>query len=74
TITMEGDPEEQNTLSIINITGKIVSQPETSYKSGIYTWKWEGKMENGKPASAGIYFCRIINRDKQIVKRLIKLK
>ena len=74
TITMEGDPGEQNTLSIIDITGKVVCQPETFYKSGIYTWKWDGNMENSEPSSAGIYFCRIINHNKQIVKRLIKLK
>ncbi|MBA7555011.1 hypothetical protein ES705_47655 [subsurface metagenome] len=74
TITMEGDPGEQNILSIIDITGKIVCQPETSCKSGIYTWKWDGNLENGEPASAGIYFCRIINRHKQIVKELVKVK
>ncbi|MBE9511156.1 MAG: T9SS type A sorting domain-containing protein [Bacteroidetes bacterium] len=74
TITMKGNQEEQSILSIIDIMGKVLCQPESSYKSGIYTWKWDGKMQNGEPASAGIYFCRIINRNKQIVKRLIRLK
>jgi len=73
-ITMEGDPGEQNTLSIIDITGRVICQPESSYKSGIYTWKWNGNMENDKHASPGIYFCRIINRNKQIVEQLVKAK
>lgn len=54
TITMEGDPGEQSTLSIIDITGKVIYQLKSTYKSGVYTWKWNGKLENGEPASAGI--------------------
>jgi len=73
-ITMEGNSAKESILSIIDITGRVVCQPESNYRSGINRWKWDGKLDNGRPAEAGIYFCRLSGSFNQIIKRLIKLK
>lgn len=50
----------QADVSIFNLTGKMIRQIKTSFPaSGVQTFIWDGKSENGSKAPTGIYIVNI---------------
>ena len=61
-------------LKVYNIKGQLVKTIVDAHKEeGYYTATWDGKDENGKPVSSGIYFYKLEtdNSQSQIRKMLL---
>ncbi len=68
---------EKAQIKIYNIKGQLVKTftPMTNDKCPMTTIEWDGKDENGKPVSSGIYFYRLKIGDKVIdTKRCLLLR
>lgn len=62
-------------LSIFNIAGqKIQTLINSHYSPGIYKIVWDGKDENGRSLSSGVYFYRLKNGNKIESKKMILLR
>lgn len=65
----------QVSLTIYDITGKVVNQIESGLKSaGSYTVQWNGVSETGHMASTGLYLCRIQTDQYSSVVKMLYLK
>jgi hypothetical protein len=63
------------TLTIYNILGKEVRElVNTRQSSGNYTITWDGKDNNGKEVSSGIYFCQLRAANFVETKKLALIK
>jgi uncharacterized delta-60 repeat protein len=63
------------TLKIYNLAGQCVKTVvNKSQKQGYYTAYWNGKDNNGKPVTSGLYFCRLTANNKLTSKLLIRIK
>lgn len=59
-------------LDIYNIRGEKVKSISNEYPAGCHSCHWDGKNENGKPVSNGIYFYRMkTNEYKQTRKMML---
>lgn len=62
-------------LCIYDMTGRLV---RTLYRgnlpSGVHTFRWDGRKENGRTAPSGIYFCQFRAKDYSATQKLILLK
>ncbi|HLP72589.1 MAG TPA: lamin tail domain-containing protein [Bacteroidales bacterium] len=53
-------------LLVIDLSGKVVSTLEDSEKDGgTYEAEWHGTNDNHSPAENGLYFCKLIVRDRK---------
>ncbi len=60
TIRYELPKDAEISLKIFDITGRLVTELETGFKSaGVYTVSWNGQDSSGNPAASGIYFYRL---------------
>lgn len=63
------------TLKIYNLKGELVKiLLAENLDEGLHTLIWDGRDENNRSASSGVYFYRISAREKQITNRMILLK
>ena len=54
-------------MAVYNLKGQKVANITDAYLSkGIYKSKWDGKDDNGKYVSSGVYFCKIAIDGKEI--------
>ncbi|MCK5130794.1 MAG: T9SS type A sorting domain-containing protein [Candidatus Sabulitectum sp.] len=59
-ISFDLSEPEWTLVTLYDLSGRIVTTLENSeLESGQYSIIWDGRRENGEPASAGIYLCRI---------------
>jgi hypothetical protein len=71
TTTREG----QVTARIYDVTGQLVrTLNDGTMASGSHTLVWNGSMENGRLASAGIYFVKVRSPDGESSKRLVFMR
>lgn len=62
-------------LSVYNIKGQIVKTlVKEEQLAGAYTTVWNGKDNNGKSVSSGIYFYKLSTKDDTILKKMLLLK
>ncbi|MGC9336681.1 MAG: FlgD immunoglobulin-like domain containing protein [Candidatus Cloacimonadia bacterium] len=64
----------QSLAEVYNIKGRLVKTIVDAHKEkGYYTAIWDGKDNNGKPVSSGIYFYKLEtdNSQSQIRKMLL---
>ena len=69
-------PEKQNvTLTIYNILGqKVRTLVNKVLNAGSHQYKWNGKNDNGKQLSSGVYLYEIITNKLKITKKMILIK
>ena len=60
------DNYHQNGDNIYRVNAKTIRS--------FYSISWDGKDENNKPVSSGLYFYKLRNGTKQITKKIILLK
>jgi len=61
-------------LSIYDACGRLVRSFPSSLLSLHSSVTWNGRNEEGKPISAGIYFCHLKQGKKDIVKKILLVK
>ncbi len=63
-------------LAIYNIIGNLVKMlyNDKQLESGYYSINWDGKDENGKVVSSGVYFYKMETEDFIETKKMILLK
>ncbi len=60
-------------LSIFDASGKLIRNIGNLYlDSGIHSFSWDGKTDDGFKSSAGIYFFKVSTKNGSIVFKLIK--
>jgi len=65
----------QCSLSIYNIKGQKVKTLQSGISTqGNHTLIWNGRDDNGKPVSSGVYFYQLKAQDKTITKKMIMVK
>ena len=63
----------ETTLKIINQKGQIV-RSFAGFNSGENTIVWNGKDNNGKDVSSGVYYYKLTGRNNAICKKMILMK
>ncbi|MCK4224263.1 MAG: T9SS type A sorting domain-containing protein [candidate division Zixibacteria bacterium] len=62
-------------IDIFNIVGqKVRTLVDEEMKPGVYVADWDGKDENGKPVSSGIYFYRMEAGEFSDMKKMVLVK
>jgi hypothetical protein len=62
-------------LIVYNILGQLVTTLVDEYKTvGSYTVYWDGRSDNGRQVSSGIYFCRLEAGDYADTKKMVLLR
>ncbi|RLC50048.1 MAG: hypothetical protein DRI23_07900, partial [Candidatus Cloacimonadota bacterium] len=60
---------------VYNLKGQKVKQIVTDHLSaGQYTAVWNGRDENNKPVSSGIYFYQMRTKDYNEMRKMLLLK
>ena len=69
-------PLEGNiSLNVYNVKGQLVRQLiDGSQLEGHYEVVWNGKDNNEKSVSSGIYFYKLSTKDETIMKKMLMLK
>jgi predicted outer membrane repeat protein len=71
---------ENAEIKIYNIKGQLVKSLgyldfiKSKTTDFLYSISWDGKNENGKPVSSGIYFYRLEAGDKTFVKKMVIIR
>jgi hypothetical protein len=60
------------TLSIIDLSGKIIRQEKINISQGLQLFKWDGKTGNGSEAGKGVYFVQIRTSKRSETLKIIK--
>lgn len=61
-------------LAIYDVYGRLVSSLTSRAQTpGDHHLVWNGKLENGSPAAAGVYFCRLETGGKSATARIVKV-
>ncbi|MBL7149216.1 MAG: T9SS type A sorting domain-containing protein [Candidatus Cloacimonetes bacterium] len=67
--------EQEIELTVYNLKGQKVRQlVKGQFPSGEHSVIWEGKDDNGKQVSSGLYFYKLITSDNVISKKMLLLK
>ena len=67
--------ETEVELKIYNLKGQIVKTlVGGKHLPGVYAVTWNGRDENNRPVSSGIYFYRLKTEGKSLVKKMILLQ
>lgn len=62
-------------IAIYNIKGqKVKDLIGSELKSGNYQFTWNGKDDNGRYCSSGVYYYRIVTPEKNITKKMLLFK
>jgi len=62
-------------LEVFNQKGQIVwSYEKSNADAGLYNVNWNGKDNNGRKLSSGVYFCKMTNGDYQGVRKIVVIK
>ena len=62
-------------LRIYDVTGRLCQTiVNKKLDAGSYYYNWDGKGENGKKLSCGVYFSVLNVGEKQFVKKILRLK
>jgi len=75
TIPFDVSIEENVTIQIVDILGRTIKTlTNSTYEPSFnYEIKWDGKDENGKRMSSGLYLYRIRSSDQYQAKKMILL-
>ncbi len=66
--------EERVRIDIFNARGqKVRTLVEQSQSAGIHSVTWQGDTQEGTPAAAGVYYCRLVGESNGDVAPAIKL-
>ncbi len=68
--------KSQVTIELFNVLGQKIKTilPTTQLPSGLHTYYWDGKNENGKTVSTGIYLYRLLTNESSQTKKMVFLK
>ena len=62
-------------MDIYNIKGQLVKTLVNDHKTaGSHSVIWDGKDDNGRAASTGVYFYRIVTPDKVLTNKMLMVK
>jgi hypothetical protein len=75
TISFELPRRGRVKVEIFDISGKqIVNLLNCEFSAGRHRVTWDGEFAENKPATSGIYFCRVEFGDQNLTQKLILLK
>jgi uncharacterized delta-60 repeat protein len=62
-------------IAIYNVSGQRIKTLVSEYKdAGYYTVRWDGRSQDGKTVSNGVYFCRMRAGEYTSVKKILLLR
>ena len=62
-------------IAIYNIKGQKVKRIiDSELKSGDYQFTWDGRDNNGRSCSSGLYYYRIVSPERNITRKMLLLK
>ena len=60
------------TLNIYNVSGQVVRTLAAGvHKAGEYSVTWDGKNQNGRSVSSGIYYYRLSSENQSLTRKLV---
>ncbi len=67
---------EELALKVYNIRGQLVRTliPAAPHPAGKHQVVWDGKNDQGRPATSGVYFSRMITPELEEVRKMLLLK
>ncbi len=70
---------EDTEIVIYNLKGQVIRKysifnPSKAGHGNQYSITWDGRDENGKPVSSGIYFYKLQTQQSEIIKKMLLLK
>jgi aminopeptidase N len=75
TITFGLPNDDTVLLQVFDVRGALVRTLENRLlQAGRHTVEWNGRSDSGRPASSGIYFCRMKSGGGEITKKMILLR
>ena len=62
-------------LKVFNVNGGLVRTLNNSKLSpGKYMYEWDGKNENGKASTSGVYFIQLDSKSFRNIKKVLLVK
>jgi len=63
-------------LNIYNIRGQLIRKllNDSAHSKGEFQVVWDGKDDNGKAVTSGVYFCRLVTPRQTKIKKMILIK
>jgi hypothetical protein len=59
-------------VEVFDVSGRLVrAWPETPYPAGRHRLTWDGRFDNGDPASAGVYPIRFVATDRVVTGKVV---
>ena len=75
TITFDIPTTEKVYLKVFNVNGGLVRTLNNSKLSpGKYMYEWDGKNENGKASTSGVYFIQLDSKSFRNIKKVLLVK
>ena len=60
------------TVNLFDLRGRLVNQlSQTNYEAGSYHLRWNGLIQNGRPAPSGVYLLRVSDGESALVRKLV---
>jgi flagellar hook assembly protein FlgD len=65
----------QISLEVFDVAGRRVFRcGRQNLSEGTHVLNWDGRLENGQPAAAGIYFARLSALNHMVVSKLVLVR
>ncbi len=75
TIPYSLDTDGQVSLTVYDSSGRKIATLEDSYKqAGVYSVVWNGMDNAGLQTASGIYFCRLMQGEREMTTRMLFVK
>ena len=60
-------------IEVIDASGRRVAMTSGSFGAGLHSWRWDGRLADGSPAHAGLYFVRLVTPFGNKLQRMVHL-
>jgi len=71
---LPGDGERPVSLTVHDVTGRLVRTLEASPGPGSHSVTWDGTNRADEPVPAGVYFCRLLWNGKSETRRMLLVR
>ena len=74
--TVPSDTGLPTSVTIHDVQGRLVARPVAAEQlaSGVHQVEWDGRTEDGRPASAGVFFVRLSQGGMEQTQRVTLLR
>ena len=74
-ITFQITEPSQVSVEVFNLLGQRVRTLSDGYREeGVYVGQWDGKDDQGRDVSSGIYFCHLVTGERKAVVKMTLLR